>query len=79
MKGSRAAKLLKQGSKVIINSLDYSHCASKRLVDMGITPGCIISLRRIAPLGDPYIFNVRNYQLAIRKKDLAAADMDLID
>lgn len=79
MKGNKAAKLFKKGSKAIVNSLDYTHSASKRLVDMGITPGCEISVRQIAPLGDPFIFNVRNYQLAIRKRDLAAADIDIID
>ena len=69
---------LKAGSRARIKSLDYTHSSCKKLLDMGITPGSVISVQKIAPFGDPYILTVRNYQLAVRRKDLAAAEIDII-
>ena len=69
---------LKVGSKVKVKSLNHKHKASKRLIDMGITPDTIITVKRIAPLGDPFIIEVRDYLLAVRKKDLKAAEFEQI-
>jgi ferrous iron transport protein A len=41
----------------------------KRLLDMGITKGSDIYLKKVAPLGDPMEINIRNYDLSIRKAD----------
>ena len=43
----------------------------RRFMDMGITRGVEVTLRRLAPLGDPMELTVRGYQLSIRKDDAA--------
>lgn len=47
----------------------------RRLLDMGITPGVIIEIKRIAPLGDPYDIQLRDYDLCIRKAELAMIEV----
>ena len=41
----------------------------RRIMDMGITKGVEIFVRKVAPLGDPMELNIRNYELSIRKAD----------
>lgn len=41
----------------------------RRIIDMGITPGATIIMRKVAPFGDPIEINVRGYELSIRKSD----------
>ena len=45
---------------------------------MGITPGAVITLRKIAPFGDPIEINVRGYELSIRKSDAENIQIKLI-
>ena len=67
---------LKEGGVFRVKCLNHNHCASKRLIDMGVTPDTVVSIDQIAPFGDPYIIKVRNYFLAIRKKDLTAIEFE---
>jgi len=69
---------LKEGSFIRIKKLNHKNKNNKRLIDMGVTPDTIISIYRIAPLGDPYIIKIRNYLLAVRKKDLLQMDLETI-
>jgi ferrous iron transport protein A len=62
----------KTGFCAKITSVDNNNPASKKLVYMGLTPDTQLSIVKTAPLGDPVIVKVRNYFLAIRKKDLLA-------
>ena len=41
----------------------------RRLLDMGITKGVVIHVRKVAPLGDPMELNLRGYELSVRKAD----------
>ncbi len=41
----------------------------RRIIDMGITPGAIITMKKLAPFGDPIQINVRGYELSIRKSE----------
>lgn len=41
----------------------------RRIIDMGITPGAVVIMRKVAPFGDPIEINVRGYELSIRKSD----------
>ena len=41
----------------------------KRLLDMGVTPGSVIEMRRVAPLGDPIGVKVKGYYLSLRKEE----------
>ena len=43
----------------------------KRLVEMGVTPGVLIAVERVAPLGDPIAVEVRGYRLSMRKAEAA--------
>ena len=48
----------------------------RRILDMGITKGAEISVRKVAPLGDPMELTVRGYYLSLRKSD--AADIEVV-
>lgn len=48
-----------------------------RLFDMGVTPGVAITLRKVAPLGDPIEITVRGYELSLRKEEAAAVMVEL--
>ena len=41
----------------------------RRLIDMGLTPGTLVTVRKIAPFGDPIEVNLRGYELSLRKED----------
>ena len=60
---------LKLGEKVIIDKINGDSKLAKRLSALGCIEGTEIELKRIAPLGDPIILNLRGFDLAIRKKD----------
>jgi Fe2+ transport system protein FeoA len=47
----------------------------RRLLDMGITPGVIVTIKQIAPLGDPIDIHIRDYDLCIRKSDLRTIEV----
>lgn len=61
---------IKQGFKGIIKSIDENHPAAQRLLEMGLTPNTHLHVKHTAFMGDPIVIEVRNYQLAVRKKDL---------
>lgn len=66
-----------QNAKVIkLNTTDRA--LRRRLLDMGITEGVHIKIKRIAPLGDPYDIELRGYELCLRKHDLKLIDVEVI-
>ncbi len=50
----------------------------RRLMDMGITEGVQVSIKKIAPLGDPIDITLRGYELCLRKVDLSFIDVEVI-
>lgn len=48
----------------------------RRIMDMGITKGVDIYVRKVAPLGDPMELNIRNYELSIRKGDAQMIEVE---
>lgn len=60
---------LKIGEKATIAELLGDSKLNKRLSALGLIKGTEVELRRVAPLGDPIIINLRGFDLAIRKKD----------
>ncbi len=48
----------------------------RRIMDMGITKGTEITVRKVAPLGDPVEVNVRGYELSVRKDDADILEME---
>lgn len=57
------------GETALVTSLLGSGAVKRRFMDMGITEGTSIYVRKLAPLGDPMEITIRGYELAIRKKD----------
>lgn len=47
----------------------------RRIMDMGITKGCTIYVRKVAPLGDPVEVTVRGYELTLRKEDATMVEV----
>ncbi len=60
---------LNLGDKAIIKEISGDEKLAKRLLALGCIEGTEIELKRVAPLGDPIIINLRGFDLAIRKKD----------
>ena len=59
----------KIGETVRVVKLHGEGAVKRRIMDMGITRGIKIYVRKVAPLGDPVEITVRNYELSIRKAD----------
>ncbi len=57
------------GQTVKVTKLNGEGAFKRRIMDMGITKGCEIYVRRVAPLGDPVEITIRGYELSIRKQD----------
>lgn len=65
-------KTLKQagcGEMVTVQRLNGGGAIKRRIMDMGITKGAEIFVRKVAPLGDPIEITVRGYELSIRKNE----------
>lgn len=60
---------LKPGQRGKVTKLLGLGSLRRRIIDMGIIPGTIIFMKRIAPFGDPIQINVRGYELSIRKSE----------
>ena len=57
------------GSTVTVKKLNGEGAVKRRIMDMGITKGTEIYIRKVAPLGDPVEVTVRGYELSLRKAD----------
>ena len=57
------------GQTVTVARLNGTGPVKRRIMDMGITKGVQIYVRKVAPLGDPMELNVRGYELSVRKAD----------
>ena len=62
-------KDIKCGETVKVKKLEGEGATRRRIMDMGITRGVNIFIRKVAPLGDPIEVTVRDYELSIRKSD----------
>ena len=67
----REAKI---GQTVTVKKLSGEGAVKRRIMDMGITKGVEISVRKVAPLGNPIEITIRGYELSLRK-----ADADMIE
>lgn len=64
------------GQTVKVAKLDGEGPVKRRIMDMGITKGVEVYVRKVAPLGDPIEVTVRGYELSIRKADAAMIDVN---
>ena len=65
----RTLKEAKVGETVKVTKLTGAGAVKRRIMDMGITKGVEIYIRKVAPLGDPVEVTVRGYDLSLRKAD----------
>ena len=65
----RTLRDAKVGETVRISKLRGEGAVKRRIMDMGITKGTDVFVRKLAPLGDPVEISVRGYELSIRKSD----------
>ena len=64
------------GETVKVVKLHGEGAVKRRIMDMGITKGVEIYVRKVAPLGDPVEINVRNYELSLRKADAEMIEVE---
>lgn len=62
-------KEIKCGETVKVTKIQGEGPIRRRIMDMGITKGCEVFVRKVAPLGDPIEVTVRGYELSLRKAD----------
>lgn len=63
-------KEVKPGQTVTVERLNGSGALRRRIMDMGVTRGTLVYVRKVAPLGDPVEVNVRGYELSLRKSEV---------
>jgi len=73
MKTLRQAKI---GDTVIVVKLHGEGAVKRRIMDMGLTKGVEVHIRKVAPLGDPIEITVRDYELSIRKADAEMIEIE---
>lgn len=65
----KTLKDVKVGETVKVVKLHGEGAVKRRIMDMGLTKGVEVYVRKVAPLGDPIELNVRGYELTLRKED----------
>lgn len=68
----KTLKEAKPGETVTVTKLEGAGPVKRRIMDMGITKGVSIFVRKVAPLGDPVEISVRGYELSLRKDDASS-------
>ena len=66
---------VKVGASAKVAKLNGEGAVKRRLMDMGITKGTEVYVRKVAPLGDPIEVTVRGYELSLRKDEAAKIEM----
>ena len=69
-------KDVKVGKTVKVVKINGEGALRRRIMDMGITRGVVIYVRKVSPLGDPMELNVRGYELSLRKADAEMIEVE---
>ena len=72
----KTLKEAKVGSTVKVVKLHGEGAVKRRIMDMGITRGVEVYIRKVAPLGDPVEVNVRGYECSLRKADAEMIEVE---
>ena len=65
------------GAKAVVAKLNGEGPVKRRIMDMGITKGTEVLVRKVAPAGDPIEITVRGYELSIRKADAEMVEVEM--
>ena len=69
---------VKVGQTCTVKKLHGEGAVKRRIMDMGITKGVEVYVRKVAPLGDPMELTVRGYELSIRKAEAEAIEVEAL-
>lgn len=69
-------KEVKPGTNVKVVKLSGEGAVKRRIMDMGLTKGVEVFVRKVAPLGDPVEVTVRGYELSVRKADAELVEVE---
>ena len=72
----KTLKDIRVGDTVSVKKLHGEGAVKRRIMDMGITKGFEVYVRKVAPLGDPVEINVRGYELSLRKADAQMIEVE---
>ena len=72
----KTLRQVKVGDRVKVVKLHGEGAIKRRIMDMGITKGVDVQVRKVAPLGDPVEVTVRGYELSIRKADAEMIEIE---
>ena len=72
----KTLRQVKIGDRVKVVKLHGEGAVKRRIMDMGITKGVEVYIRKVAPLGDPVEVTVRGYELSLRKADAEMIDVE---
>ena len=64
------------GDTVTVKRIHGEGALKRRIMDMGITKGVQVYVRKVAPLGDPMELNIRGYELSVRKADAEMVEVE---
>lgn len=69
-------KEVKPGNTVKVTKISGEGAIKRRIMDMGLTKGVEVFVRKVAPLGDPVEITVRGYELSVRKYDAELVEIE---
>lgn len=69
MEGTRTLRDVPVGQSAVVRRLTGEGAVKRRIMDMGITKGTTVDVRKVAPLGDPIEITVRGFELSLRKDE----------
>lgn len=72
----KTLRSVQPGETAIVKKLHGEGAVRRRIMDMGLTRGTEVYVRKVAPLGDPVEINVRSYELSLRKADCEMIEIE---
>ena len=76
MRETKPLRQVKIGESAVIKKLHGEGATKRRIMDMGLTRGTEVRVRKVAPLGDPMELTVRGYELSVRKGDAELIEVE---
>lgn len=73
---SKSLAALPLGRSAVIRKVHGERAVVRRLLEVGLVPGTKVTMRRVAPLGDPIELKVRNFALSIRRSEALGIDIE---